>query len=63
MPFPSTAGADSACAARNGGLRVGGGGIPGNFGGGYGMADSYGVNMGGMGGGNIMGMLGGGGGG
>jgi hypothetical protein len=46
---------------------MGGGGMPGGmmggggYGGGYG--DSYGVNMGGMGGGNIMGMLGGGGGG
>lgn len=36
---------------------MGGGGIPSGYG------DSYGVNMGGMGGGNIMGMLGGAGGG
>jgi hypothetical protein len=40
---------------------MGGAGIPRGYGGGYG--DSYGINMGGMGGGNIMGMLGGGGGG
>jgi hypothetical protein len=40
---------------------MGGGGIPGGYGGG--IADSHGVNMGGIGGGNIMGMLDGGGGG
>ena len=37
---------------------IGGGEIPGGFGGGHGggMVDGYGVNMGGMGGGDIMGM-------
>jgi hypothetical protein len=42
---------------------MGGGGIPGGFGGGGAMPEAYGMGMGGIGGGNIMGMLGGGGGG
>jgi hypothetical protein len=48
-------------------MMEGGGGVPGGFGGGY-TSDSYGVsmggaNLGGIGGGDVMGMLGGGGGG